>query len=228
MIFAILLAGGSGSRLAGIPTPKQYLNLGGMTLLERVAATFLHHQSVDCLVVVVPPSDIEKVSLMFIESRKPVMVVPGGSSRQASSRSGVFALQDNAGPEDIVLIHDAARVLVTSDVIDRAIAALEGADAATAAIKAQDTLMKASSDTSVGSTIDRSDIIMAQTPQAFRYRVIKTAHERAVDLKVTDDVSLVLGTVPVRFFPGSPLNFKVTTNDDLLLLKALIASEPRS
>jgi 2-C-methyl-D-erythritol 4-phosphate cytidylyltransferase len=227
MIFAIVLAGGRGSRIVGSAIPKQYLSIGGMTLLERVTAAFSAHPAIDRIVLVVPAPDVEKVALMFRHASKPIAVVPGGTSRQASSKAGVLSLMKIAALDDIVLIHDAARVLVTSDIIDRAIASLEKSDAATAVIPAQDTLMKVKSGLTIEKMINRADIVMAQTPQAFRYRVIKDAHDRAQGIDATDDISLVLGTNKVHYFAGSPLNFKVTTAEDLRLLEAFIDKEPR-
>ncbi len=226
MIFAIVLAGGSGSRLAGSPTPKQYLTIGGLTLLERVTATFLRHPLVDQLIVAVPKADLEKATHLFAKATKPITIIPGGASRQASSKAAVFSLRNIADPDDIVLIHDAARVLVSADIITRAVNALQQTDAATAAVPAQDTLMQVQPSGFIDRIIDRSSIVMAQTPQAFRYRVIQSAHEHAAEETATDDISLVLGIMPVTYFPGSTTNFKLTTRDDLKLLKALIEKEP--
>ena len=223
MTYAIILAGGSGTRLKGATTPKQFMEIEGMTILERVTSVFSLHSSIDQLIIVVPETMIEITRQLFKKSEKPLKIIAGGKTRQESSLIAIRAIEAIASDNDIILIHDAARVLVSSDIIDRAIEAMDHYDAASAALPAKDTLMRKDDKDYLISIIDREQALVIQTPQAFRFKTIKTGHLENMNSKVTDDISLVLGRVNVGYFLGSPLNFKVTTEDDVTLLKALIA-----
>ena len=223
MVHAIILAGGSGSRLKASPLPKQFIEIEGRTLLERVCATFARHPSIDDLTVVVPGDQMDLSSHALRNlTAIPLTIIPGGATRQASARLGVNKVMERASDHDIILIHDAARVLIDPAIINRAIESMDKADAATAALPAKDTLMTINASRIIDGKIDRSHVINVQTPQAFRARVILEAHEKATACDASDDISIVMGSRQPIYFLGSALNFKVTTDDDLRLLQAVI------
>ena len=131
------------------------------------------------------------------------------------------------GPCDWVVVHDGARPLVTAELIERGIDAARETGASCCAVPVADTVKESDDGTHVTRTLDRSRLWLAQTPQVFRYDLLVEAHERAQD-EATDDAALVeaLG-VKVRLYEGSPRNIKVTTQEDLALVEALLQTVPR-
>ena len=210
MAVALLVAAGSGERL-GAGRPKAFVVLAGRPMLEWSLAA-LRAAGIEEIVVAAPPG----------EAVAGVTVVPGGTTRSASVRAALAAAP--AG-EDVV-VHDAARPLVTAEHFSAALAALAEADCAIAAAPVTDTVKEAGPDRIVTATLDRSRLWAIQTPQAFR----RAALERALDVDddvlaaATDDAWLVEragGTV--RVVESSPANLKVTTLHDLLIAEHLLA-----
>jgi 2-C-methyl-D-erythritol 4-phosphate cytidylyltransferase / 2-C-methyl-D-erythritol 2,4-cyclodiphosphate synthase len=210
---AILAAGGSGTR-AGVA--KQWLRLGGETVLSRSARALAACELVDDLVAVVPPGDEARAQAELADLGRPVKVVAGGAARADSVRNGLAALDGCA----LVLVHDAARPFATAG-LARAVALAAARDgAALAALPASDTVKRAdaSAPPHVAETLDRRSIWLAQTPQGFRRDVLCRAFEAAgpAAAEATDECALVerLG-LPVALVPGEPGNFKITTADDV-------------
>src|SRR5712692_8623541 len=210
---AIVAAAGSGSRLGR--GSKAYVRLNGRTTLARVLELFLALDEVDRIVVVGPPSRLENAEreVASLSPRKPVMVKPGGGSRQESVRAGLAAL----GECDFVLVHDAARVLA---------AAMESG-AAFPAIAPRDAVKRVEGNRLVES-LDRSRIVLAQTPQAFAYELLARAHREAADAGLVgdDDAQLVAATGhEVTVIQGEPANIKLTTPEDFDVVEALIKEQ---
>lgn len=176
--------------------------------------------SVARIALVVAPDKLDAArSLVENEGfSKVTAIVPGGARRQDSVRAGLDAL----GACDYVAVHDGARPLVTPQLIADAVAASRETGASCLAIPVPDTV-KEVADGAIVRTLDRSKLMLAQTPQAFRYDLLVKAHGQATN--ATDDASMVeaLG-VHVRVVPGSPRNIKVTTVDDLALAQALLGA----
>src|SRR5262245_4450179 len=179
---ALIVAAGSGTRLGG-EVPKQYLPVGGRAMLRHSVETLLHHPAISGVRVVISPEHraLYDAAVAGLPMLPPVA---GGASRQDSVRNGLESLTDLQ--PDRVLIHDAARPFLTREIIDRALAALDGAPAAVVAVPVTDTL-KRGLDGRVAGTVDRSALWRAQTPQAFRYAEILAAHRRAEGGAMTDD-----------------------------------------
>jgi len=150
-------------------------------------------------------------------------VCQGGPRRQDSVRLGLEAL----GPCEWVLVHDGARLLI-EQVISEGLAAAREMGAAVPAVPIADTVKMVGADGTVASTVDRSRLWAAQTPQVFRYDLLLRAH-REVTADVTDDAAMLeaLG-LPVKLYPGSPLNIKVTDPQDLRIAEALLREAARS
>ncbi len=220
MVYAVILAGGQGTRIQGFATPKQFIEIDGITLLERVTTTFLNHPAIDSIIVVVPILyHAFSIALLKHLTKKPIHIIGGGSSRQASTKAAIDSLQDRCNHDDIIIIHDAARVLVTSDIIDRGLQSAIIFEATTAALLATDTIMTITEHGTITTALDRQRIINVQTPQLFRYNLIQAAHHKTNSNQATDDISLVLDMTQVGYFLGSEQNFKVTTQADLLKLQ---------
>src|SRR6202795_2228046 len=217
---AIVAPAGSGSRLGRGSTAVVRLN--GRTTLARVLELFLALDEVDRIVVVGPPSRLENAEreVSALQPRKRVIVRAGGESRQASVRAGLAAL----GECDFVLVHDAARPLATATLVRRVLAAAVESGAAFPAISPRDAVKRVEGNRLVES-LDRSRIVLAQTPQAFAYELLSRAHREAADAGLVgdDDAQLVAATGhAVTVVEGEPANVKLTTPEDLEVVEALI------
>lgn len=208
--FALIVAAGSGSRVGG-ECPKQYLPLHGLPLLRHSVLAFLNHPHVDGVQVVYHPDHRDYYDLSVGDLGLPEPV-KGGKTRQESVRLGLEALK-SLKPHK-VLIHDAARPLVSEEVISRVIGAIAPHVAAIPALPVEDTLKKCA-DGKILQTINRKDLMRAQTPQGFIYKEILDAHRQVEEMEFTDDASIreYLGN-EVVIVPGSQLNFKITEKED--------------
>ncbi|MEX2185111.1 MAG: 2-C-methyl-D-erythritol 4-phosphate cytidylyltransferase, partial [Chloroflexota bacterium] len=226
-IHAILLAGGSGDRF-GAEMPKQFVRLAGEQILLRSLRT-VAAAGVDRLVVVSHPDWVDETRELIraADLDLPIAVVPGGSTRNESTRNGLDSLDADAG--DIVVVHDAVRPLVPVEVIRRAIDPVAAgiADSTDTVIASADTLVIVDGDTVV-EIPDRSRYRRGQTPQVFRTAVLVEAYAAAAaagDLTATDDCSLVLRYVPgarVMAVAGDEVNLKITTRIDLVLADRML------
>jgi 2-C-methyl-D-erythritol 4-phosphate cytidylyltransferase len=207
-------AGGIGSRL-GRRTPKQFLHLGGGTILARTLAHFLRHPDVRSIVISAPAEYLVRTRRLVVRpGRRGVEVVAGGATRQASVRQ---ALQAAPNDVDVVLVHDAVRPFIDRRLIDAVVAAAVTHGAAICALPLTETIKRVR-DGVVETTLDRSGLWAVQTPQGFRSALLREAHDKAQrdGVIATDDAMLVerLGQ-PVRVVPGLASNVKITTPADL-------------
>ncbi|MGE0745323.1 MAG: bifunctional 2-C-methyl-D-erythritol 4-phosphate cytidylyltransferase/2-C-methyl-D-erythritol 2,4-cyclodiphosphate synthase [Rhodospirillales bacterium] len=209
---ALILAGGSGVRL-GADIPKQYLPLGGGTILRQTIDALSTHPAIDAVRAVIraEDGDLYQRSAAGAPALPPVI---GGASRQESGRRGLESLADLA-PE-LVLIHDAARPFVDAGTIDRTLEALRTYAAVVPAVPLGDTLKRAAAaGAPIQATVDRTGLWRAQTPQGFRYRDILDAHRAAEGLSLTDDAAVAEHAgLTVGLVLGNEDNFKVTTQED--------------
>lgn len=226
-VAVIIAAGGRGLRL-GTEVPKQFLQVGGVSLLARSLAAFAGVPRVNEFIVVVPDEYVEPVAaeLGSIRGRRPT-VVAGGARRQESVANGVRALSGDAA---IVLVHDAARPFASADLIGRTIEAAERDGAAIAAVGATDTVKRARFEAAgafIDSTIPRDEVFLAQTPQGFRRAVIEAAVRLGeAGATATDEAALAeLAGYPVRLVAGEAANIKVTTSEDLRLAEFLARAQ---
>src|SRR5256884_1167399 len=217
---AIVAAAGTGSRLGR--GSKALVRLNGRTTLARGLELLLALDEIDRIVVVGPPGRLETAGqeVRTLQPRQPVLVKPGGQSRPASVRAGLAAL----GGCDFVLVHDAARPLATAALFRRVLAAAMESGAAFPAIAPRDAVKRVEGNRLVES-LDRSRVVLAQTPQGFSYGLLARAHREAADAGLVgdDDAQLVAATGHVvTVVPGEPANIKLTTPEDLEVVEALI------
>jgi len=226
LIFTILLAGGSGTRVTGYPMPKQFITIRNKPLLEWALIPFLTHRRIDQIVIVSHHDYVEQVRAITSKfTDKPIHIVGGGPTRQASVFQGLSLLKKHACDDDIVIIHDAARVLVDHPIINRGLDMMIGDIGLSAVIPAADTLMETGENNTLTRVIDRNRVSIIQTPQIFHFKTIYDAHLSNVGGSFTDDVSLLIGRIAIHHFLGSGLNFKVTTAADIRLLENLLTQE---
>ncbi|HSR22565.1 MAG TPA: 2-C-methyl-D-erythritol 4-phosphate cytidylyltransferase [Candidatus Eisenbacteria bacterium] len=219
-IGAIVAAAGAGTRL-GRGT-KALVEVNGRTLLSRVVELFLGLDEIGRVVVVGPPSRLEVAEreVAALNPRKPVVVRPGGDTRQQSVRAGLKALEGC----DYVLVHDAARPLASGALVRRVIAAAIQTGAAIPGVPPRDAVKRVEAGRLVES-LDRSRLVLAQTPQGFHYALLERAHFQAADAGLVgdDDSQLVAAAGhAVAVVPGEPANLKLTTREDLEVLEALL------
>ena len=195
--------------------PKQFLEIGGQTLVERSVAVFDRHPRVDTVVVVLPPDVIDRGPDVVGSVQRPCLFAPGGALRQDSVANGLAAMP----PEiDVVLVHDAARPFASPELIDRVLDGVASTGAAVPAIPARDTIKRMSMATRrVEATIPREEIWMAQTPQGFRRGVLEAGLAlRAAGTVGTDEAMLAeQAGHPVAIVDGEETNVKITTAEDL-------------
>jgi 2-C-methyl-D-erythritol 4-phosphate cytidylyltransferase len=216
-VWAVVAAAGRGERL-GSDQPKAFVRLGDRPLLAESLERLDASGWIDAIVVAAPPGWEEPVVLLAEElgCGKVSAAVAGGESRAESVRAGVAEVPDDA---DVVLVHDAARPLVGDDVVERVLAPLtQGWDGAVPALAVADTVKRVRGD-EVVETLDRGELVAAQTPQAFLGGVLRKALGGEIS-GASDCASLVEahgGRVTV--VPGDARLVKVTSPADLELVK---------
>jgi 2-C-methyl-D-erythritol 4-phosphate cytidylyltransferase len=222
--FGLIPAAGVGARMAGT-TPKQYLNLAGKPMLRHALDAFLDCPLIAHTFVVVSPEDSQIDALLPLSIPGVTLLRCGGASRMASVLNALQALRGEVGLDDWILVHDAARPGLTSDLIEKLIAGV-GDDpvGGLLALPVVDTVKRAGP---VGiATVARDGLWLAQTPQMFRYRLLARALNAAPDAgAITDDASAIeaLGLVP-RLIEGHPCNFKVTLPLDIGIAEMYLAN----
>jgi 2-C-methyl-D-erythritol 4-phosphate cytidylyltransferase len=231
-VFAILPAAGLGTRMAG-PQPKQFLALDGVPILIHSLRAFAAVPRVSTIFVAVRKPEIERVQAQVAEFgfADRVHVVEGGDNRQESVAHALAALA--ASPDDIVLVHDAVRPLIDAATIERTIDAVIEHGAAIVGLPAVDTIkqvQRTAHGALVTSTIPREFIVQAQTPQGFRYGLLRQAFEEATadGFVGTDEASVVeRAGLPVAVVAGSQVNLKITQPGDLELAEFYLHNRTR-
>jgi 2-C-methyl-D-erythritol 4-phosphate cytidylyltransferase/2-C-methyl-D-erythritol 2,4-cyclodiphosphate synthase len=221
-IAVLIVAAGKGER-AGLGLPKQYEQLGGQPMLRRTVKAF--HGCYVQVVIGAGQQDLAAAALAGLDLPAPVT---GGATRQESVRLGLEALAKDAPAKDapdFVLIHDAARPLVSAQVIQAVVQALQsGADGALPMVAVSDTLRRQDTD-GRWTLVSRENLYRAQTPQGFVYAKIAAAHRDHAKQEVTDDVALAeLAGLKVQMVEGDEKNIKVTRMEDFVLAESLLGS----
>ncbi len=220
-IWAVVPAAGLGRRMAA-EVPKQYLQISGVTLLEHTLRALLNCAELRGLIVALDPGDRRADNVALLSDPR-VMTAAGGFDRAESVRSGLAVLETLAEPDDWVLVHDAARPCLPLNNLMGFIKTIT--DSGVGGLLAQpctDTLKVVNEDGVVASTLDRTTIWRAQTPQMFRLGILCAALDQArfEGVQVTDEASAVEASGhPVQVLEGPASNIKVTVPDDLELVK---------
>src|ERR1035441_3730794 len=241
-VFVIVPAAGLGTRMAALspaksrkksPT-KQFKELGGVPILVLTLRNFAAVPAVHQIIVALRLDEVAgfraQVEKQFPEIlNKRLEIVEGGEHRQDSVASALKQIA--AAPDDIVLVHDAVRPFVTPEIIDQVIKAAQQHGAAIAGWPAVDTVKqveRTADGALIKTTIPRASIVMAQTPQGFRYEILKKAFDDATadGFLGTDEASLIeRAGLPVMVVMGSPRNIKITTPADMELAEFYLKTE---
>lgn len=203
---AIIVAAGSGSRV-GSQTPKQFLRIDGREVLSFSVGAFSSHPQISQVVIVTSQEYLDEVSSSYPHCQ----VILGGETRQDSVYQGLSACHEDTMN---VLVHDAARPLLPTRIIDECLLSLNSYEGVAPAIEPADSMVVLSDDGF--SRLNRERLRIVQTPQCFRIDILKTAH--ASGLVDTDEMGLVKQALPhaaLSFIPGSPRMMKITQPMDL-------------
>ena len=229
MNIALILAAGSGSRMGNTDKPKQFLPIYGKPLMVHTIEAFEINDEVDAIVISTNEEYIDDVKVMCkqYDLSKVKAVVAGGATRQISVFNGLKGVQSiGAKDDDIVIIHDSARPLISQKIISENIRVCKEFGAVDTVIKASDTIVHSVDERTITDIPPRKELYQGQTPQTFKLSIIMAAHNAVQNQSipnVTDDTKLVLlNGVDVHLVEGNKLNFKITTFDDLMMLKALL------
>lgn len=229
MIYSILLIAGSSSRL-GLDTPKQFIEIHSHPLFYYPLKEFDDNSKVDEIIIVV-----DKDHLSYLEDflthnplKKKFALICGGTTRQESVFEALKYIDSHTSTpkEDIVLIHDGARVLLMQSSIDKLINALPGYNGAVLALKSADSICYSENGETIEKSLNRNNYYRLQTPQAFYFNFIFKVHKIAIKNNTnafTDDTSLaIINGGKIKLVEGEKFTFKLTTFDDLILIKKLL------
>ena len=229
MNIALIIAGGSGNRM-GQDIPKQFIHIDGAPIVIHTMMCFQRHP------------DIQQIAIVCLKGWETVLqsyanqfnitklkhIFPGGDSGMESIHNGIYGLLEaGCDGEDLVLIHDAVRPLLSQDIISGNIATCKAYGYAVTGIKCREAILESEDGFSTSTSITRDRLIRTQTPQTFRLKNIISAHEEAKEKGITNSVASCtlcaeLGNRMMHLVPGSEKNIKVTTVEDLEILKALM------
>lgn len=222
---AVIVAAGSSERFDG-NEPKQFVALHGKPLLLWSAERLAQSAAVDSITIVIAPGFEERVRSLVGSIAKVEQIVTGGATRQESVRLGLEALPEDSSN---VLVHDAARPCLSTELVASIIGALDSHEAVVPAMPVADTLVHAPV-RGVDAIVDRVNVYGVQTPQAFRTELLRRAHRRAEARghASSDDGSLVfaLGEM-VHLIAGESSNLKITLQSDLAIAEAILQQESK-
>ena len=222
MNYGLIVAAGKSGKMGG-NVDRAFLSLGPKPVLAYSLLAFEACEDIDGVVVVVRKDRVDGAGSMvqLFGCSKVLKVVAGGASRQASVQNGLAAIPDDA---KFVSIHEASRPLIEPSMISETLHAVKRGGAAAVALKIDDAVVHVERSTTVSKSLDSSKLWSVQTPQSFKVDVLKRAvHNPAKKKPALDEVSAVveLGET-VRLVPGSPMNIKISTADDLPLAATLL------
>mgnify|MGYP000346328776 FL=1 len=235
MNYALIIAGGSGNRM-GQDIPKQFMHVDNCPIIIHTMNCFQKHPDINGIAVVclegwntVLQSYANQFSITKLK-----WIFPGGSNGQESIKNGIEGL-DKAGckGDDMILIHDAVRPLLSQEIISSNIAICEKYGYAITGIKCREAILESEDGFTASMSIPRDKLIRTQTPQTFRLKNILAAHHEAKDRGILNSVASCtliaeLGGHEMHIVPGSEKNIKITTVEDLEILKALMNTTKES
>lgn len=230
MNIAMLIAGGSGQRM-NQDIPKQFINVNDRPVIIYTLEAFQKHPNIDAIAVVCLEGweEILKAYSKQFNITKLKWIFNGGENGQSSLRNGVFGLKNVADPEDIVLIHDAIRPMVSQEIISDNIRCCMQNGSAVTVIPCAEAMLLTTDRVSSVESVPRDNLARTQTPQAFYLKKLIWAHEEAKERGIENSIAtctlmIELGE-QIYFSTGSEKNLKLTTVDDIEIFKALLQSK---
>ena len=229
MNIALLIAGGSGNRM-GQDIPKQFLHVDGCPIIIHTMMCFQRHPDIDAIAVVCLKGwdTVLQAYANQFNITKLKWIFPGGASGMESIHNGIYGLKDKGCDDsDLVLIHDSVRPLLSQDIISSNIAICKAYGYAITGIQCREAILESDDGFVSTTSIPRDTLIRTQTPQTFRLGNIIEVHEEAMHKGIVDSVASCtliaeVGGREMHIVPGSEKNIKVTTVEDIEILKALM------
>lgn len=228
MNISIILSGGIGSRM-GLDIPKQYFEINGNPIIYYCTKTFVENSNINALVIAVAEEWKDYVELMVshLQVDKPIFYCEPGDTRQMTIFNALRRLQiEGCKEDDIVIIHDAARPLLSHELINKCIGACYMSDCVMPVIPIKDTVYYSNDGTHINSLLNRNCLWAGQAPEAFRFGIYLSAHEtmsREELLRINGSTELAYKAgLKCQMIEGDPMNFKITTHEDLSNFESII------
>lgn len=236
MNYALIFAGGVGSRMNSKAKPKQFLEIHGKPIIIHTIEHFENHSEIDaiCVVIVNEWLDYMKMLVNRFSLKKVKWIVPGGNSALASQYKGLKAIEEDAyhNEKDIVLIHDGVRPLIDDKVVADCIRETKEYGSAVIVAPAIETIIRADADCYIKDTFPRSECLLARAPQTFYLKDIIAAHEKAQaegNYSFVDSTSMLLHFgKKIHTVEGPSENIKVTNPADFYICRALLDAKENS
>lgn len=226
---ALIIAGGTGSRMHQ-DIPKQFLSVNDKPIIIYTMEAFQKHPDIDsiCVVCLAGWKDVLQTYAKQFNITKMMKIVDGGKNGQDSIRNGVYAIAESYAAEDLILIHDAIRPMLSANIISANIEICRKFGNATTVIPCMEAMLKSEDEYQSEKSILRNSLFRAQTPQTISVCDAVELHREAISKGITNSVAtctllLELGR-KVYFAKGSELNIKITTTEDVTIFKALLAA----
>ena len=229
MNIAVIIAGGSGNRM-GQDIPKQFMYIDGCPIIIHTMECFQKHPDIDYIAVVCLKGweTVLQAYANQFNITKLKWIFEGGATGMESIHNGIYGLkEEGCSDEDLVLIHDSVRPLLSQDIISSNIATCKAYGYAITGIQCREAILESEDGFTASTTIPRDRLIRTQTPQTFRLGRIIDVHEKAKEKGIANSVASCtliaeVGGIDMHIVPGSEKNIKVTTVEDLEILKALM------
>lgn len=227
--YALIIAGGSGNRM-GQDIPKQFMHVDNCPIIVHTMKCFQQHPNINGIAVVCLKgweTVLQSYANQFMID-KLKWIFPGGATGMESIHNGIYGLKEaGCDDNDLVLVHDSVRPLLSQDIISSNIAVCQAYGYAITGIQCREAILESEDGFSTETSIPRDKLIRTQTPQTFRLKNIIAAHEEAKEKGITNSVASCtlmaeLGGRTMHIVPGSEKNIKVTTVEDLEMIKALM------
>lgn len=228
--FALIIAGGSGARM-NQDIPKQFITVNDRPVIVYTLEAFQNHPEIDAIIVVCIKGWEQMLAAYARQFNitKLKSIVPGGENGQSSIRNGVFEAERLAGEDDIVLIHDAIRPMVSSEIISDCIAKTKKYGCAITCIPCAEAMMQTEDGIQSVGSYPRDRLKRTQTPQGFGVKKICDLHRSALERGITNSVAsctlMIEMGEQVYFSQGSEKNIKLTTVEDIDIFKALLLAK---
>ena len=230
---ALIIAGGVGTRMHQ-DIPKQFLSVNDKPVIIYTLEAFQNHPDIDAIYVACLNGwqEILKAYIKQFNITKAVTIIEGGENGQDSIRNGVYAIAANYQEEDLIMVHDAIRPMLSADIISENIVKCKKYGNAITVIPCMEAMLKSEDEIESSESILRNSLFRAQTPQTISVGEAVRLHKEALEKGITNSVAtctllLELGR-KVYFAKGSELNLKITTTDDITIFKALLSMQKSS
>lgn len=229
MNIAIILSGGVGTRM-GADIPKQYIEVNGKPIISYCLQTFLKVQTVDIIVIGIAEEweSYVKEIVKALKPQKKIFYAEPGETRQYSIYNALKVVKEIGGKDnDLVIIHDAARPLVSEELIQRCFEGCKEADGVLPVILVKDTIYQSTDKTHITNLLNRSELFAGQAPEAFHFGKYLQLHQempREELLKINGSTEIAYkGGLNIKLVPGDEMNFKITTPEDLSNFESILS-----